>query len=194
MAAGSSLAQTAASPGSPYGYDLRGRPVTRLESAGTRAVVLFFVATDCPISNRYAPEIQRLQQEFAGKPVAFWIVYPNATETESGILHHQAAFGLGGGATLMRPREALMTLAQPNVTPESVVLVPEKSGLRAAYVGRIDDRYVAFGKERPQAGRHDLEAAILAVLDHRMPQPPGGPPVGCGIVSEAALHPGAGQR
>ena len=179
----------------PLGYDLQGKPVTRLESSTSQAVVLFFVATDCPVSNRYAPEIHRLENEFAGKPVAFWIVYPNATETAATIQHNQASYGLGG-PTLVRPRKELMALAHPTVTPESAVLVPDKAsaqGFRTAYVGRIDDRYVAFGKERPKATRHDLEAAISAVLNHQAVSPPGGPPVGCGIVSETALHAGAVQ-
>jgi hypothetical protein len=179
----------------PFGYDLQGKPVTRLGPPGAQAVVMLFLATDCPISNRYVPEIQRLQQEFAGRQVAFWIVYPNATETDSGVLHHQAAYGIGG-ATLVRPGAGIMALAHPAVTPESVVLVPDraaKEGFRAVYAGRIDDRYVSIGRERPQATRHDLEAAITAVLDHRAVAPPDGPPVGCGIVSEAALHSGAGQ-
>lgn len=183
-------AQTAA-----FGIDLHGRPITRLAPAGTQAVVFFFLATDCPISNRYVPEIQRLEKEFAGKPVVFWIVYPNATDTDAIIQNHQASYGLAG-ATLVHPRTEFMSLAHPSVTPESVVLVPDKAGaegFRAAYVGRIDDRYVAFGKERPQAMRHDLEAAISAVLSHQAVLPPGGPPVGCGIVSEAALHAGVGQ-
>ena len=29
--------------------------------------VLIFISTDCPISNRYAPEIKRLHDEFAPK-------------------------------------------------------------------------------------------------------------------------------
>jgi len=166
-----------------------------LESAGSQAVVLFFVATDCPISNRYAPEIQRLEKEFGGKPVAFWIVYPNATETDAGIRRHQAAYGLAG-ATLVRPGRELMALAHPTVTPESALLVPDGAGalgFRAAYVGRIDDRYVAFGRERPRATRHDLEDAISAVLNHQAVEPAGGPPIGCGIIREEALRSGAGR-
>ena len=42
-------------------FDLDGRLVDPLAlPAGTRAHVLVFTTTDCPISNRYAPEIQRL--------------------------------------------------------------------------------------------------------------------------------------
>jgi hypothetical protein len=39
--------------------------------------VLVFVRTDCPISNRYAPELRRLQDRFAPRGMAFWLVYPD---------------------------------------------------------------------------------------------------------------------
>jgi hypothetical protein len=169
-----------------YGYDLQGKPVRTLAATGTRAVVLIFIATDCPISNRYAPEIERLEREFAGKPVAFWLVYPNATETSAGVVQHRAAYHLDG-VTLVRPSEWLIAEARATITPEAAVLVPEGSGLRNVYAGRIDDRYVDIGKERPRATRHDLEDAVKAVLASGSVAPPGGPPVGCGIVSQAAL-------
>jgi thiol-disulfide isomerase/thioredoxin len=172
-----------------YGSDLRNRPIYRLASSQDKAVVLFFVATDCPISNRYAPEVQRLKKEFAGEPIAFWLVYPNATETLAGVVRHQADYGLGG-ATLIHPGSQLLAAMHPRLTPEAAVMVPGGSSehaLRIVYLGRIDDRYVDIGRERPRATRHDLEDAIIAVLAHRPVAPPGGPPVGCGIISEAAL-------
>ncbi len=174
------------SSGALYGYDLYGKPIARLANSEARAVVLFFIATDCPISNRYAPEIDRLKKEFAGKPVAFWLVYPDATETQEGVLHHQAAFSLAG-ATLVRPSQWFVAETQATITPEAAVLVPEGSGWRTVYAGRIDNRYVDIGRERPRATRHDLEDAVEAVLAHQPVVPAGGPPVGCGIVSEAAL-------
>jgi len=173
-------------PGAAYGYDLEGRPVTRLATSSAQAVVLFFIATDCPISNRYAPEIDRLEKEFAGRPVAFWLVYPNATETTEGVVHHEAAFSLAG-ATLVKPSQWFVAQTQATITPEAAVLIPEGSGWRTVYAGRIDNRYVDIGRERPQATRHDLEDAVEAVLAHRIVVAAGGPPVGCGIVSEAAL-------
>jgi thiol-disulfide isomerase/thioredoxin len=172
--------------GALYGYDLQGKPVAQLAGAGTQAVVLFFIATDCPVSNRYAPEIERLQKEFAGKPVAFWLVYPNATETAEGILRHRAAYALSGAA-LVRPSQWFVAEAQAAITPEAAVLVPSGSEWRTVYAGRIDNRYVDIGRERPRATRHDLEDAVEAVLAHRAVVAPGGPPVGCGIVSQAAL-------
>ena len=56
------------------------------------------------------------------------------------------------------------------------------SSLREVYRGRIDDRYVSFGHERPQAMHHDLEEAIRSALANRPVLPPGGGPVGCAIM------------
>ena len=44
--------------------DTDGHPLNPFEPAGA-ASVIFFVATDCPISNSYAPEIQRVCREYA---------------------------------------------------------------------------------------------------------------------------------
>ncbi|AXC14330.1 hypothetical protein ACPOL_5074 [Acidisarcina polymorpha] len=177
--------------------------MTRLDAgAGLRpvaAVVLFFIATDCPISNRYSPELRRLAAEFAGRPIAFWLVYPNAGETGEGVLRHRASFGGSvdpfQGHVLLHPSAELMAITHATITPQAMVLVPEKAGakLKLVYSGRIDDRYLDIGRERPQATRHDLELAIRAVLDDQPVSPAGGPPVGCGIISEAMLHGGAGK-
>jgi len=46
------------------------------------------------------------------------------------------------------------------VTPEAALM----QGTRLLYRGRIDDRYVDFGKDRPAPTTHDLEAAIDAAI------------------------------
>lgn len=182
-----SFATLCQAPGSTvYGYDLDGQPIRQLAKPGSQAVVLIFIATDCPISNRYAPEIRRLQKEFLDKQVAFWLVYPNATETAADVLKHQESFDLGL-PTVIRPSGWLMTQTRASITPEAAVLVPTESTLKAVYAGRIDNRYVDIGREQPNATRHDLEEAVNAVLGHQPVVPAGGPPVGCGIVSKAAL-------
>src|ERR1041385_1936619 len=55
--------------------DTEGRNHTAEEWRQTRAVVLFFLAAECPISNRYAPEINRLVTDFASQQVAFYAVH-----------------------------------------------------------------------------------------------------------------------
>jgi hypothetical protein len=171
---------------SAYGYDLSGQPVTHLAAPNAQAVVLLFVASDCPISNRYIPEIQRIESKFSAQHVVFWFVYPNIGETPEAIRRHEAAYG-AEDHILLDPHHMLVALTHAKVTPESAVLVPEHSdaeALRTVYHGRIDDRYLAIGRQRPAATQHDLERAILDVLQHRSVQPPDGPAVGCGIVGQ----------
>ena len=178
MAAGIACAQAS---GVGTAKDVDGHTVDLLKQGHSRAVVLFFVASDCPISNRTLPEMKRVQAEFADQGVSFWYVYPNATQTPQSIREHLAAFGVGDTA-LVDPRGLLGVTTGAKWTPEAVVMVPEKSGLKTVYVGRIDDRYLGIGRERPRATQHDLEDAVSAVLVGRKPKPPGGPTVGCGIV------------
>ena len=44
--------------------DLEGREVDPFQQTDARATVFLFTRTDCPISNRYAPEILGLQAKF----------------------------------------------------------------------------------------------------------------------------------
>ena len=169
------IAATSLAQGAIYGYDLHGQPIGQLLTPGSQAVVLIFISTDCPISNRYAPEIQRLQKEFAARQVAFWLVYPNANETVAGVLQHESAFGLAGN-TLLRPSPELMAETRASITPEAAVAVLNGSAFRTVYTGRIDDHYVDIGRERLKATRHDLEDAVEAVLAHRPVAAAGGPP------------------
>lgn len=164
----------------PYGVDLDGHTVMLERSTGP-ATVLFFTASDCPIANRYAPELLHLEQEFGPSGVAFWWVYPNPGDTPAVIRRHKAQYP--GGAHVIRDTEhSLVRAARATVTPEAVIFIPHNGTLREVYRGRIDDRYISFGRERPQAMRHELETAIAAVLAKRSVPQPGGPPVGCSIV------------
>jgi hypothetical protein len=165
-----------------YGVDLAGAPVTDLAPAGTRAVVLFFAASDCPISNRYLPEMARLEHEFADRGVEFLEVYPNPGDTAAVVRQHMAQFGDPTKVTL-DTEQTLVRMAHVTVTPEAAVFIRAGSGLREVYHGRVDDRYLDLGSERPRALRHDLEEAIASVLEDKPVPQPGGPPVGCAIVT-----------
>src|SRR5262245_51408532 len=47
------------------------------------ANVLFFVATDCPVSNTYAPTIQRLCREYAPRGVSCALMYEDVDTARS---------------------------------------------------------------------------------------------------------------
>jgi len=67
----------------PYGLDLHGAPVQELAGPGIRLVVLVFAASDCPISNRYVPEIARLNREFIKQGVRCNAICPGTIESPS---------------------------------------------------------------------------------------------------------------
>ena len=172
----------------PYGVDLDGRPVPLAQSTGP-AIVLFFTATDCPIANRYEPEMLRLEREFALTGIAFWWVYPNPEDTAEKIRRHQSQFG-GSTHIIRDTQQSLVQIAHVKLTPEAAVFVPSSGMLREIYVGRIDDRYISLGQERPHANHYELDEAIAALLAKRPILKPGGPPVGCSIVPlEASNQP-----
>lgn len=164
-----------------FGVDLHGRPVAQLAGPGVRVVVLFFAASDCPISNRYVPEITRLTHEFGPQGARFWWVYPNPEDTVKVVTDHNRDFSITG-ETVLDPRQSLVAMAHATTTPEVAIFLVNNGELHEAYHGRIDDRYISLGQERPQPQRHDLESAIAAALAGKPVPTPGGPAVGCSIV------------
>src|ERR1700759_2170028 len=72
--------------------DLDGTVVDPLKASSGKVVVLIFVRVDCPISNRYSPTIQKISRENAGR-VAFWLVYPDRSESAEQIRKHEREFG-----------------------------------------------------------------------------------------------------
>jgi hypothetical protein len=142
-------------------HTLAGPLVDPLELSPARtATVLLFISTECPYSNRSAPEIQRVMARFQPKGVRFWLIYPNGIETPAIIRAHLKDFGYPDIA-LRDPDHALVKIAHPQVTPEAAVF--NKSGM-LTYRGRIDDRFVSLGKERPAPTKRDLEDALTATL------------------------------
>jgi hypothetical protein len=149
---------------------------------GAKATVFIFTTTDCPISNRYAPEVRRIVTAFAANGVVFRLVYPNPAEMPAAIHQHMAAFGYAGAIDALRdPTQALVKHVGATVTPEAVVVVDR----RVRYRGRIDDRYVELGLERPTPTTHDLADALAAVIAGREVAHPTTQAVGCFIADFA---------
>lgn len=141
--------------------DLAGKPVAPFAVTDPKVLVFIFVRSDCPISNRYAPEVKRLAQKFADK-VKFRLIYPGADETSEAIRKHLSDYEYSLEA-LRDEQHALVKLTGAQVTPEAAVFVRDKKEWRLVYRGRIDDRYLAFGKMRPAPTVRDLELTLEAV-------------------------------
>jgi thiol-disulfide isomerase/thioredoxin len=120
--------------------------------------VLVFTTTDCPISNRYAPEIERLAAKFKGK-AQFVLVYPVPTDSPEMVREHAKKFAYSI-ETLRDTDQTLVKQIGVTVTPEAAIM----NGPRVMYRGRIDDRYIDFGKDRIIPTKRDLEDALDALI------------------------------
>jgi len=139
------------------------------------AIAFVFTSIECPIANRYAPEIRRLYEKFAPKGVRFWLVFANPGDRPDAIREHIKAFGYPM-SVVRDPRQDLVRFAKVTVTPEAAVFDPRG---RAIYRGRIDDRYVDFGLDRPAPKSRDLEEALAATLAGRAVPNPTTQAIGC---------------
>jgi len=156
--------------------DLDGTLVDPFQAAaGTKAIVLLFISTDCPISNRYAPDIRRLHDVYAKEGAVFRLIYPDPADTVEEIREHLKSFSYPGTALRDLHHDAVKR-AGATITPEAAVY---DSRGRLTYRGRIDDRYSAVGIERATATRHDLQDAIAATIAGKPVTPRFTQAVGC---------------
>ncbi len=150
-----------------------------LAAAGQKATVFFFVLSDCPIANSYAPEINRIVADYAARGVRSYVVYVeddlSATAARQHAREHE--FKL---PALLDPEHRLVKFAQVTVSPEVAVLAPDNTVL---YRGRIDDRAAAFGKRRVTPSKRDLRLALDAILEGKPVATPVTKAVGCYITT-----------
>lgn len=142
------------------------------------ANVLLFVASDCPISNGYAPEIQRICRDYRARGVRCALVYEDAGIDDARVRAHRDAYGYSGFEVVVDADRAIARRARATVTPQAVVVGP---GGAVKYRGRIDNKYVALGQQRRVVTVHDLRAAVEAVLGGRAVASPETEAFGCFI-------------
>ncbi|MCW3052593.1 MAG: Redoxin domain protein [Chthonomonadales bacterium] len=163
--------------------DANGKKVTLLQDKSRKATVLLFVTNDCPITNSYAPEIKRLYEAYHEKKIAFYLVYADPELKAPVVRQHGKDYRLPCPA-LLDPTHLLVHFTQATITPQAVILAPDGKRL---YLGRIDDRYIDFGKARYAATTHDLRTALDAVLQGKPVPHPTTKAIGC-YIPDVASH------
>jgi hypothetical protein len=153
--------------------DLDGGSVRPLSA---RTSVLVFARTDCPVSNRYAPEIARIHNRYAGPRTSFFLVYVDPSQPVDELRRHAAEYAYPFTAVVDRHGD-LVRLARARITPQAAVIHDGK----LVYTGRIDNRYIEFGRSRATASRHDLEDVLASLEAGRTPHPRSTRAVGCFI-------------
>lgn len=140
--------------------DTTGAVHTAGEWTGRKAVVLFFTTTDCPVSNSYVPEMNRIREAYAARGVSVYGVQAEVSVAEDAVVKYAQEFRYSF-PLLMDQKQVLVKLVDATITPQVAILTPEGKVL---YLGRIDNRVEDFGKTRYQATHADLREALDAVL------------------------------
>ena len=147
------------------------------DSLGSKLAIVFFVTTDCPISNRYMPEIERICNDYSPDGARCLMAYVDPTLSVGQIREHRTAFGITPPAVL-DGRHELVSLTGATVTPEVAVLDPAG---QVVYRGRIDNLYAALGTPRRRPTVRDLRDALDQTLAGDAVAQPRTQAVGCFI-------------
>lgn len=157
--------------------DVAGKTHSSAELTRYRATVLLFVATECPNSNTYAPVLARLNREYSARNVQFLGVYSDPADNAPAVEKHDAEYQIPYPA-LLDPSHTLALATGARSTPEAVVVSPDGEVL---YRGRVDDRFVDFGKTRFRPAHDDLRDALDQVLSGQPVKNPVTKVLGCAI-------------
>src|SRR5258708_39291673 len=152
FAALSSVPQTVRSASAE---NLDGKPVDPFRPSTGKPVVLLFIRTDCPISNRYAPTIRKLQAKFRGQ-AEFWLVYPDAGESAGRIRTHDEQFHFVIPA-LRDVHRNLVRRSHATITPEAAVF---DSAGKPFYHGRTHEWYEDFVRSRARATTQETDTPM----------------------------------
>lgn len=157
--------------------DTNGTLHTPAEWRGTKAILLFFVTTDCAVTNSYVPEMNRIEASYATRGVRSFSVQAD-TSVALNVSAEYARDYRYAFPLLLDPHQVLVKLTGATVTPQAVVLSPQGQVL---YRGRIDNRVEDFGRQHPEATVRDLRNALEEVLAGKPVAVPYTESIGCAI-------------
>jgi len=164
--------------------DIDGNTHDQLDASSKLANVLYFITNDCPISNQYAPEINRICDEYAAKNVGCYLVYIDPTLSKETIREHAADYSHDCCAVIHDTAHALVKRIDAKVTPEAAFVSADGEVL---YQGRINNFYAALGKPRRFVTVHDLRDAIEATLAGKSVESPKTQALGC-FIPDLAIY------
>ena len=147
----------------PNVSSLEGIEIELFGDETTKIAVVLFVAVECPISNRFAPAVNRIYDDFESSEFAMWTVYTDDLFTTEEIAQHRTDYQYRMPALVDFDR-TLAKYCGATVTPEAVVFIRDESKqFRMAYRGRVNNQYVDFGKWRLKPTKQDLREVLTAI-------------------------------
>jgi len=121
----------------------------------SKAIVLMFIATQCPVSNGYNGRMVELYKDYASKGVSFIGINANKQESVEEVRNHSKEHGFEF-PVLKDWNNVVADKLEASVTPEIYVL---NSKLEILYHGRIDD-----SQRENRVTSKDLRTALDRIL------------------------------
>lgn len=140
--------------------------------------VLIFLTTDCPIANRYAPEIQRICTAYGPKGAHCFLVFVDPSTPAAAVRNHLKDYKYACCPAIIDSEHNLVRKAGATVSSE-VAVFSNRGQLK--YRGRIDNFYAGLGTPRQVVTEHDLRDALDALIAGRTVRSPRTQAFGCFI-------------
>lgn len=135
--------------------DYNGKEHNLKDFKDSKAIVIMFIATRCPVSNSYNERMEKLYEKYSGKNVTFLGINSNKEENVEEIKKHASENGLDF-PILKDPGNKVADEFGASHTPEIYVLNSDNEVL---YHGRIDD-----SMDEKEVTSNDLENALDEIL------------------------------
>jgi peroxiredoxin len=152
--------------------DYNGIKHTLTDFSKAKAVVLMFIATQCPVSNGYNTRMVSLYNDYKEKNIVFLGINSNKQESVEEVKQHAKDHGFEF-TILKDDKNVVADKFGASVTPEIFVLNPS---LEILYHGRIDD-----SRREADVTSHDLRNALDEVLTGKPVSVPVTKAFGCTI-------------
>lgn len=136
--------------------DYNGNQHSLSDYVDSEAIVIVFVATECPVSNDYNSRMEAIYSEYSEKGVAFIGINSNKAESVERIKEHAEENGLT--FTILKDKNNVVAdEMDASVTPEVYVI---NSEFEILYHGRIDN-----SRDEDDVNSNDLENALNEILE-----------------------------
>ena len=126
---------------------------------GSRAIVLVFIGTDCPVGNQYVPRLIELNREYQPKGVIFFGISSNAHDSAKDVAKYVHDMGIDF-PVLKDLQNKVADSGLVERTPEVLVL---DGAARVRFHGAIDDQF-KVGKPKSTAAQNSVRNALDALL------------------------------
>lgn len=137
-----------------------GKTLDLAEWKDSKAIVVLFLGTECPLSNEYLLELGRLHRDYAARGVRFVGVNANAQDSPARVAQHTRAHAIPFPVVKDAGNRIADAFAARR-TPEVYVL--SGSG-KVLYRGRIDDQFGIGYRRGGKPTRRDLAVALDELL------------------------------